>query len=314
MRLASPLKLKEQGILGMNARNFSFIAAANERKFFPRVDDKLLTKELAENEGLAIPDLICCVRYNHQLSKMHEILKEHKEFVVKPTKGSAGKGIMVFADRNDEGYVKASGAIITKIELNRHVSETLTGMYSLGGQPDRAMFEKLVCFSDTFKNYTFQGVPDIRIIVYYGYPVMAMTRLSTKDSDGKANLHQGAVGVGLDISTGKAIQAVQYNKVVTKHPDTGFSFDDLEIPHWDEVLKLSASSYEITDLGYLGADIVLDKSRGPLILELNARPGLSIQIANGDGLEKRLRRIDREKKRRNSQERVEFVKQLFCVT
>ncbi|MCH2206042.1 MAG: alpha-L-glutamate ligase-like protein [Lentisphaerales bacterium] len=312
MKFASPKTLRKQGILGMNARNFEFIMAANSREFYPRVDDKMETKKLAIEDGLAVPELICCVGYNHQLKKMHEILSKHDEFVVKPTKGCAGKGIIVIKGKNEEGYLKASGKVIPFVEMNRHVSSILTGLYSLGGQPDRAMFEKLVHFTDTFENFTHQGVPDIRVIIYKGYPVMAMTRLSTAVSDGKANLHQGAVGVGLDIATGKAIQAVQFNKVVEKHPDTGHSFESLVIPDWDEILQLSSKSYEITELGYMGADIVLDKNKGPLILELNARPGLSIQIANGCGLWNRLKLIDEEsKKKRHPDERVAFAVKAF---
>ncbi len=38
----------------------------------------------------------------------------------------------------------------------------------------------------------------------------------------------------------------------------------------------------------LGADIVIDRNRGPMLLELNARPGLAIQVANQCGLRERL--------------------------
>jgi hypothetical protein len=37
---------------------------------------------------------------------------------------------------------------------------------------------------------------------------------------------------------------------------------------------------------------VIDQLLGPLILELNARPGLNIQLANGEGLLHRLNTID----------------------
>ena len=48
----------------------------------------------------------------------------------------------------------------------------------------------------------------------------------------------------------------------------------------------------MTPLGYFGADIATDRQRGPLLLELNARPGLAIQIANGQGLLSRLKLIE----------------------
>ena len=57
-------------------------------------------------------------------------------------------------------------------------------------------------------------------------------------------------------------------------------------------MNLAARSYELTGLGYQGVDLVLDKDKGPLILELNARPGLNIQIANRAGLLTRLQLVE----------------------
>ena len=55
---------------------------------------------------------------------------------------------------------------------------------------------------------------------------------------------------------------------------------------------MAARCYEAVELGYLGVDIVLDRQQGPLILELNARPGLNIQIANRQGMSRRLDAVD----------------------
>ena len=82
------------------------------------------------------------------------------------------------------------------------------------------------------------------------------------------------------------------NDLVEEHPDTGALIAGLEIPKWDFILESAARGYEVTGLGYLGVDMVIDASRGPLMLEMNARPGLNIQIANGIGLSTRIRRID----------------------
>jgi len=64
------------------------------------------------------------------------------------------------------------------------------------------------------------------------------------------------------------------------------------VPHWQQVIKLAAQCYDISGLGYLGADVVLDRNYGPMLLELNARPGLAIQIANSMGLLPRLQQIE----------------------
>lgn len=82
------------------------------------------------------------------------------------------------------------------------------------------------------------------------------------------------------------------NEVVDEHPDTGALVAGLSIPQWDFILESSARGYDVTGLGYLGVDMVIDNDLGPLILEMNARPGLNIQIANGTGLANRIARID----------------------
>ncbi len=156
------------------------------------------------------------------------------------------------------------------------------------------MVEYRVRADPLFDEITYQGVPDLRTIVYRGYPVMAMVRLPTLASDGKANLHQGAVGVGIDIATGVTRGGVLGNEPIAEHPDTDHPLAGIQIPGWRELLELAARCYEITGLGYLGVDVVLDRDLGPLILELNARPGLNIQIANRRGLLERLRRVAEE--------------------
>ncbi len=288
IRLVSPARLRELGILGMNRRNVGFISQYNVRRNFPLVDNKLLTKRAAISHGIPVPELYGVVEWQHQVRGIGRQLADRDSFVVKPSQGSGGKGILVVSGRDGDRYVKSSGARIDGEELQRHVSNIITGLHSLGGRNDRAMIEAIIDFDPVLSSYSYEGVPDIRVIAFRGVPVMAMMRCATHASDGKANLHQGAVGVGLDIATGHAVSAVQHGRLVTRHPDTGTAFDDLQIPYWERILKLAAHCVELSGLGYLGADIVLDRTRGPMLLELNARPGLAIQVANQCGLRHRL--------------------------
>jgi hypothetical protein len=85
---------------------------------------------------------------------------------------------------------------------------------------------------------------------------------------------------------------VYQDKRIIEHPDFGTPLAGLAIPRWDELLLLAARCQELAPLGYLGVDMVLDATLGPLVLELNARPGLGIQIANGRGLRGTLDAID----------------------
>lgn len=305
---ASPSSLHKAGVLGMNCRNYKFIGKYNNRRLYPLVDDKVQTKTLAAKYGITTPGLIGVIEHQYQVKDLLHIIGTAKDFVIKPAHGSGGKGVLVIKSFSPDCFVKASGDTLTFNEVYQHISNVLSGLYSLGGQYDVAVIEELVHFSNIFKDYSYQGIPDVRVIVYKGYPAMAMMRLATKASGGRANLHQGAVGVGLDISGGYALKAVMNNLPLTNHPDTGTELSRIQVPHWREHLIIGAKAYEMTGLGYLGADIVLDADKGPMMLELNARPGLAIQIANGKGIEGVLKRIEHYyPKDLSPEERVDFV-------
>ncbi|MCZ4338697.1 alpha-L-glutamate ligase-like protein [Shewanella colwelliana] len=312
MFLARPQALKAQGILGMNKRNIDFIGRYNPRKYYKRVDDKLTTKQLALANDIAVPALIGTVCQQHEISHIPEMVNNKDGFVIKPSQGSGGKGILVITKVDNGHYFKPNGNEVTPSEIDRHVSNILSGLFSLGGKPDVAIVEGLIQFDPVFDGYSYEGVPDIRLIVFKGFPVMGMLRLSTAASDGKANLHQGAVGVGLDIATGKGLHAVQFDKPIDFHPDTDKKLTDIVVPHWDTLLHTASKAYEMSELGYLGTDMVLDQQLGPLLLELNARPGLAIQIANGQGILPHLRHVEQMKNKTMSvEERVAYAKTHF---
>lgn len=292
-KYSPPSALKANGVLGMNARNYNIISRLNDRRLYPLVDDKVKTKVLAGKAGINTPRLIGVIEYQHQVKDFIKIVEGCPQFVIKPAHGSGGKGVLVINCWEGQRFFTASGKELGFQDVFRHISNTLSGLFSLGGQYDVAVIEEMVNFSDMFKNFSYQGVPDVRIIVYKGYPAMSMMRLATAESGGRANLHQGAVGVGLDIQSGKTLQAVMHNLPVSVHPDTKADLKSLVVPFWREHLLIGAKAYEMTGLGYLGADIVLDKNRGPMMLELNARPGLAIQIANGHGLMSVIKKIEK---------------------
>jgi len=312
MMWANPFRLRRRGVLGMNRRNIDYIGRYNDRRYYPLVDNKLETKLVVRNAGVTVPELLGVVRTQHEIEFIDVVLEPFRQFVIKPAQGSGGRGILVITGREDDGFRKSNGDVWSLRHVKRHLSNILSGLHSLGGRTDVAIIEDLVISDDTFGDLSHEGVPDIRLIVFRGYPVMGMLRLATKASDGKANLHQGAVGVGLDIGTGRNVSAVQFDRPITHHPDTGAPLDQIAVPHWRELLTLASLCYDVTHLGYLGADLVLDRRRGPLLLELNARPGLTIQIANHEGLVPRLSRIELlEEHSRDPGVRVEFAMRHF---
>jgi len=306
--------LKKAGILSMNQRNADLVLKYNQRKLYPIVDDKLKTKRLAIAAGIAVPELYAVIETEHQVQELGKIVEPYDEFVLKPAHGAGGEGIVVIAGRVKNRFRKVNGTLVSEEDLAYHLSCTLSGAYSLGGLPDNVLIERRIHVDPVFEAISYEGVPDIRVIALFGYPVMCMVRLPTRASDGKANLHQGAIGVGVDMATGRTLGGVWHNELIDHHPDTLNPIVDLEVPYWDKILHLAARSYELAGLGYIGVDIVLDKTQGPLILELNARPGLSIQIANREGLVHRCRLIEEQHDNfphASVEERVAFSRKHF---
>ncbi|MFK7815858.1 MAG: alpha-L-glutamate ligase-like protein [Gammaproteobacteria bacterium] len=296
LSFANPFLLRKQGVLGINQRNSDYIMRYNKRKLYPLVDDKLQTKQLAINADIAVPKLYSIVRFNHQLKHLEALLQEHNDLVIKPAHGSGGNGILVLTGKIGKLYKTPSGELISVNTIRHYISNILSGMYSLGGIPDSAFLEYRILFDPVFDEVSFKGVPDIRIIVFRGVPISAMVRLPTSESNGKANLHQGAIGVGIDLKTGKTTHGVVGNTIVTDHPDTGHSIEHLQLPYWDNILEIAIKCSDTVGLGYLGVDIVLDRTLGPLMLELNARPGLNVQLANQLGLLANLKYLEQKDK------------------
>jgi D-alanine-D-alanine ligase-like ATP-grasp enzyme len=117
---------------------------------------------------------------------------------------------------------------------------------------------------------------------------------SMKDSDSAiieyciSNLHQGAMGIGVNMEKGILTQGFYHNKYVDSHPDSGNFFAGNQIPEWEKTLEISIKTSKLFPLKYLGVDIILDKQYGPMIIEINARPGLQIQNINKKGLKEAL--------------------------
>ena len=289
---AWPWELKKVGILGINARNL-FIARENSRSFYPRVDDKILTKEICKQHGIPVPATYCIISSLGDIANFQAMVVGKSDFVVKPARGSGGRGIMVIAGHNGVDFVASDGDAVSMADIRYRISTILAGLYSLGGQPDRAIVEQRIKAHRIFDNLAVGGTPDVRIILYGGSPIIAMIRLPTHASGGRANLHQGAVGAGVDLATGCTRDGVCRGQVVTTHPDTGAPLAGAQIPQWQDMLAIATKLSQAIGLGYLGVDIVLDVEHGPFVLEANARPGLAIQIANGLGLRSLLRQKEK---------------------
>jgi alpha-L-glutamate ligase-like protein len=290
--LTAARRLKALGVLGMNRRNAACILDHNPRANFPVVDDKLRMHALCRRIGVPTPEVYAEVASYSELRRLPELLAGRDDFVVKPNRGSAGRGVLVVVGRCGRDHLRHNGDRLSPEKLRQHLSDVLSGMYSLGGQPDRAVVQQRVRLHPAFAAVSFRGIPDVRVVLYRNEPAMAMLRLPTRESGGRANLHQGGVGVGVDLDAGVTQHAVRRDRLIDAHPDTKSPLVGLRVPCWAEVLEMSRRAARATGLGYVGVDVVVDADQGPLLLEANARPGLAIQTANARGLVPRLEEID----------------------
>ena len=277
-------------ILGLNARNYLYIRTLNKRKYKLIADDKLQTKHnLLKHEVPTTALLEAFTSFNDIRAFDWKTLP--RQFVLKPAHGYGGRGIVCVGRWDGEKGIDSKGNIVTTQGLESEAFGALDGAHSLNNLPDYAFIEERIMVHSFFKKLTERGVPDIRVIVCNKIPVMAMLRLPTARSDGKANLHLGAVGIGIDMRTGITTYGVAKGERVTYIPDKKIKVGGIKIPEWEKILTIAVHAQQASRLGFVGIDIVLDQTRGPLVLEINARPGLSIQVANNDSLRTRLERV-----------------------
>lgn len=291
--LIARLRRIRHEVLGLNRRNQEFLAALNPPRLVGLVDHKVRTKVVLQKYGLPVPVTFGCYSRQRELGLLAREAQRHAEFVLKPARGAGGDGVVVIAGRSHDRLVKASGPSLRLADLVAHAADIIAGAFSLSQARDEAVLEHRLRPDPVLAEFSSGGVPDVRVLVVRGVPLMAMLRLPTRNSDGRANLHVGGVGVGLDLHSGRATHAIWRDRGIMLHPDTQQPLSGLCVPMWNEIVLLAARSYEAIPLGYCGVDIVVDAGLGPSILELNARPGLAIQLANRQGLRPRLRELAR---------------------
>jgi alpha-L-glutamate ligase-like protein/uncharacterized protein (TIGR02421 family) len=277
------------GILGINARNLLYIKPLNKKAQIQFADDKMRTKQYLSARGINTARMLGKITNETELLKFNWNALPN-DFVLKPNAGFGGEGIWVIGNREGEGWLTIKGEYISQEMMIEHVSDILDGRYSITGSPDAVFFEQRLVSHHDMKKLAKFGLPDIRVIVYNMVPIMAMLRVPTRESNGKANIHVGGLGLGVDLAKGEITHMSHYNKIIKEHPDFG-SLKGLKIPFWEEVLLSATQIQQLITLGYLAVDVVIDEDMGPTLLEINARAGLAVQVANLAPLRDRLDRV-----------------------
>jgi len=270
-------------VLGINGRNRDIIYRHNDKALLKLAADKLAAKDSMREQQVPVPKTLLVIKSHADILKLADCINKYTSFALKPNKGSQGKGIIVIGGKTDGVWQGAGNKQWTLRKLENHAIEILSGSYSQSGDSDVAYIEPLLVQHSVLQNIAPDGLCDIRIIVAKGKAVTAMLRMPTKSSRGKANLHQGAIGVALDLATGKTTAARHHGKFITTHPDNGASLLQVQIPKWSGIIEMAERCYQAVPLAYLGVDVCIDQRHGALVLEVNGRPGLEIQNVTNRG-------------------------------
>jgi alpha-L-glutamate ligase-like protein len=279
-------------ILGINARSADYLLL-NKKFARKRADDKLLTKRMLTRAHVAHPRLLGVLKDGHEVRDF-DWSKLNGGFAIKPVQGFGGQGIILIKKpAKEEGkFWTVEGKKVSVDDLILHTVDIVEGKYSHNNLPDKAMIEERITIHPKFKKLAVGGAPDVRVIVFNKIPVMAMLRLPTEESAGKANLHQGAIGLGIDMATGITTHGVYKNNQIKYFPDTNKKVNGIAVPYWNKILLMAVKTQKVSRLPYLSVDMLIDQEKGPVVLELNDQPGLSIQLANMTGLRRRLQRVE----------------------
>lgn len=275
-------------VLGINERNVDYVYAQNPRKYFPLADDKVLCKEVLHEANIACAETYGVIERVGDIPLIWEQVQSHQKLAIKPANGSGGGGILIL--KKKKGHWMTSGKKISEERIFTHLARIIMGMYSFGAT-DRVLIEQCIELHPFFQEIFPIGVPDFRIILLKDQPVMGMLRVPTEKSDGKANLHQGGLGIGIDMENGLLTHAYDGEQYHETHPNNNNIILGKKVPFWEQLVELSIQTSMTFPLDYLGIDIVLDKTFGPMIMEINVRPGLGIQLANRQGLKEALENL-----------------------
>lgn len=276
------MRTNEAGILSINRRNLHYVYPHNARRDFPLADNKLKLKEFLANSDIPLPKTLASFSYFYELRNLQSLLAEHEDFVIKPASGRGGGGIIVIKEKSDHGWLNMGGKLYTLTDIRTHISDIIFGVHSFS-LADQAIVEQRILQHPNVSQLSPSGLADVRVILLEDQPALCMIRIATKDSNGTANLHQGALGVGIDWESGKTTHASQHGQSITKHPDTGTALIGVSLPHWQQIRDIALKVARTVPLKYLGIDIAIGET-SPFLLEINARPGIEIQNVNQIGL------------------------------
>jgi hypothetical protein len=314
-------------ILGMNKRNNTYITEFNPKKGIRLANNKIQTKKFLTQRGIPVPQTIAHIKTRQERLYFDFSKITHTTFVIKPNKWSKGSGIFIikemrlrkdyqptqqvqetgektFWDRfnifnqnfdavYDSWYEFFVGSTwISEQNLKEKCLWIFDGSYSSNNKSDTILLEDRLLPGIGFTEFCEYGLADMRVIIFNLVPMIAMLRMPTKESWGKANLAQGGIWLGLDIITWKINSLYRkWKSYTSEFPPEWQHFKGKTIPYRKEIIQYSANAQYFVNIGYLGMDWVITQ-KWPKLLEINARSWLEIQNITGKPLLSIMQKIE----------------------
>jgi alpha-L-glutamate ligase-like protein len=268
---------------GINLRKSSVMTKLKSRRNSYFTNDKLIVKDVLELNEIPIPKTYFTIDTLSEIDAKISLLEQMNDFVVKPSNGFGGKGILILKRNEGNQWQSNTGELYDRKALVLHLEKIIFGRFSKESF-DKVIVEYRLRSHSDFQKIFKRGIADLRIIFLNAYPIVGMLLMPTERSKGRSNLNDGAIGMGVDLQTGRLTRGYDQStdQMVSRHPDSNFLFEGMKLPHWEKTMAMSVAAAKIFSLSYVGIDIVFDERMGPLVMKINSRRGKQCQNFNFD--------------------------------
>lgn len=243
--------------------------SVQSREYQILFDDKYLTLQYLKGLNVPLPKtfgLLEAKDFNKPY--INDLLNRvnREELLVKPIEGNRGRGVFIIRRKNESIFIDEGG------------SEVNIDAFSLN---DLSLVQEKVEQHKSISEIYPHSLNTIRLHTLYTHDADVLI-LGAYIRFGKGgnivdNIGAGGIAVGIDYDLGKTSQ-VGYDNLAKKyyvHPDTKLNFCNLNIPDWEEILKIAQKVQKATFFyKLLGLDIAISKD-GPVVIEINANPEMS---------------------------------------
>jgi hypothetical protein len=255
--------------------------------------NKLLFAEIMRQHGLPVVQILAVIHRDKTITDLEGRPIPLGEFpgrlrrwglsriFVKPTHGCEGSGARILTLRGNDLYLGEE----------KLTDDLMIARLFSGSEYERFLVQPVVEQHPLLVAMNSASVNTLRIdtLIDESGSVQSSGAFLRVGS-GKAvvdNVARGGYAIKVDVDSGRlgrygTTHARHGRRVVEQHPDTGFRFEGVELPHWEQVQPLLTSGTRaLAPLKYVGWDLAFQE-QGILLMEASAVHDLFVfQTATG---------------------------------